>query len=42
MTDAEYQQGVQRIHDDMERMEKEGQTLFLTVDICLYGTRGSV
>jgi SAM-dependent methyltransferase len=42
LTDAEYRQGAQRIQDDMLRMEQGGQTLFLTVALCLYGTSGSV
>jgi ubiquinone/menaquinone biosynthesis C-methylase UbiE len=42
LTDAEYQQGIQRIRAEMERMEAKGETLFLTVDLRLYGTSGSV
>ena len=42
LTDAEYQQGIQRIHDDLARAEKEGRTLFLTIDLRLYETTGSV
>lgn len=42
LTDEEYQQGIQRIRDDMERAEGAGQTLPLTMDLRLYGTSGSV
>ncbi len=42
LTDAEYQRGMERIRTDMERAEAEGQTLFLTTDLRLYGTTGSV
>jgi SAM-dependent methyltransferase len=41
LTDAEYQHGMQRIHDDIERAEEEGRTLFLTIDLRLYGTTGT-
>ena len=42
LTDAEYQQGMQQIRADMEHMEARGETLFLTGDLRLYGTTGSV
>ena len=41
LSDTEYERGLQRIHDDLERLEGKGQTLFLTVDLRLYGTIGS-
>jgi SAM-dependent methyltransferase len=42
LTDEEYERGIQRIHEDMQQAEEEGQTLLLTVDLRLYGTIGSV
>lgn len=42
LTDDEYRRGMARIQRDMERAEQEGQTLFLTTDLRLYGTTGSV
>ena len=42
LTDEEYQRGLARIRTVMERAEEEGQTLFLTTDVRLYGTTGSV
>ena len=42
LTDDEYQRGMERIRTDMERAESEGQILFLTTDLRLYGTTGSV
>jgi SAM-dependent methyltransferase len=42
LTDEEYEQGIRRIYDDLERLEAKGQTLLLTVDLRLYGTIGSV
>jgi len=42
LTDVEYERGIQWIRDDIERAEAEGGTLFLTVDLRLYGTAGSV
>jgi SAM-dependent methyltransferase len=42
LTDAEYQQGIERIRADVQRAEDQGQTLFLKVNLRLYGTRGSV
>lgn len=42
LTDAEYQRGMERIRVDIERAETQGQTLFLTADLRLYGTSGSV
>jgi len=37
-TDAEYEQGIQRIRADMQDAQERGQTLLLTVDLRLYGT----
>jgi SAM-dependent methyltransferase len=42
LTDVEYERGIQRIWDDIERADEEGRMLFLTVDLRLYGTAGSV
>jgi ubiquinone/menaquinone biosynthesis C-methylase UbiE len=42
LTDAEYQQGIQRIHADIQRADEGGQTLFLTADLRLYGTTAVV
>jgi ubiquinone/menaquinone biosynthesis C-methylase UbiE len=42
LADEEYEQGIQRIQDDIQRAEAQGQTLFLTADLRLYGTTGSV
>ncbi len=42
LTDEEYENGMQRLFADMQRAEEQGQTLFLTVDLRLYGTTGSV
>ena len=42
LTDSEYQQGIQQIRADMQRAEKEEQTLFLTVDLRLYATTAFV
>jgi SAM-dependent methyltransferase len=42
LTEAEFQRGMQRIQEDTERAEAEGRTLFLSVDLRLYGTSGSV
>ena len=42
LSDAEYQQGIQRIKEAIQRAEDKGQTLFLTADLRLYGTSGSV
>ena len=41
LTDEEYQRGIQRIYTDMARAEAKGETLFLTVDLRLYGTIGT-
>ena len=41
LTDAEYQKGMQRIREEIEHAETEGRTLFLTVDLRLYGTTGT-
>ena len=41
LTDEEYQEGLRRILAEMARAETEGQTLFLTIDLRLYGTIGS-
>jgi ubiquinone/menaquinone biosynthesis C-methylase UbiE len=42
LTDAEYQRGMERIRADMARAEVEGRMMFLTADLRLYGTHGSV
>jgi ubiquinone/menaquinone biosynthesis C-methylase UbiE len=42
LTDEEYQQGMQRLHTDIQRAEEKGQTLFLTADLRLYGTTACV
>jgi ubiquinone/menaquinone biosynthesis C-methylase UbiE len=42
LTDDEYRRGMERIRRDIERAEQEGQTLFLTTDLRLYGTTASV
>ena len=42
LTDAEYQRGMKQIRADIERAETKGETLFLTADLRLYGTTGSV
>lgn len=42
LTDEEYQRGIQAIRNDLQRAEDKGQTLFLTIDLRLYGTTGSV
>ncbi len=42
LTDEEYQRGMQRLHDDIEHAENKGETLFLTSDLHIYGTYGSV
>ena len=42
LTEAEYQRGMERIQVDMQRAEAKGQTLFLTADLRLYGTSGSI
>jgi len=42
LTDAEYQQGMEELSVDIQRAEEEGQTLFLTADLRLYGSSGSV
>lgn len=42
LTDAEYQQGMQRIHADMQDAEEGGQALFLKADLRLYGTTAFV
>ena len=42
LTDAEYQRGIQQILEDIEHAEAENDTLFLTVDLRLYGTSGTV
>jgi ubiquinone/menaquinone biosynthesis C-methylase UbiE len=41
LTEAEYQQGMQRIRAELQRLEAARQTLFLTIDLRLYGTIGS-
>jgi len=42
LTDAEYRQGIERIRAENKRAEEAGQTLFLTANLRLYGTTGSV
>jgi ubiquinone/menaquinone biosynthesis C-methylase UbiE len=42
LTDKEYEQGIRRLRDDIERLEENGETLFLTIDLRLYATSGSV
>ena len=42
LTDAEYQRGLERIRADMQHAEAKGETLFLTADLRLYGTSGSI
>ena len=42
LTDAEYQRGMRQIRADIERAEAKGGTLFLTANLRLYGTRGSM
>ena len=42
LTDAEYQEGIRRIHADIQRAEEGEQTLFLTADLRLYGTTAFV
>jgi SAM-dependent methyltransferase len=42
LTEKEYQQGLERIREDIARADSEGRVLFLSVDLRLYGTSGSV
>ncbi|HLO27805.1 MAG TPA: methyltransferase domain-containing protein [Anaerolineales bacterium] len=42
LTDPEYQRGMQLIRADIRRAEEKGETLFLTSDLRLYGTSGSI
>lgn len=42
LTDEEYQRGIMRIGEEIERAENRGRTLFLTTNLRLYGTSGSV
>ncbi len=42
LTDAEYQRGMEWIRADIERAEAKGETLFLTANLRLYGTSGSI
>jgi ubiquinone/menaquinone biosynthesis C-methylase UbiE len=42
LTNDEYQRGIKRIRREIELAEKNGQTLFLTTDLRMYGTTGSV
>ena len=42
LTDEEYQQGIQRIHTDIQRAEEKGEILFLTADLRLYRTTACV
>jgi hypothetical protein len=41
-TDAEYQQGLERIQRDIESAAAQGASLDLTADLRLYATFGSV
>ena len=42
LMEAEYQRGMERIRADMEHAEAKGETLFLSADLRLCGTSGSV
>lgn len=42
LTDQQYRRGMQRIHDDIKRLEEKGEELFLASDLRLYETTGSV
>lgn len=42
LTDAEYRRGMERIRADIEQAEAKAEMLFLTADLRLYGTSGSV
>jgi ubiquinone/menaquinone biosynthesis C-methylase UbiE len=42
LTEAEYEQGIQRIRAAMQDAQERGQTLLLTVDLRLYGTTASL
>ena len=42
LTDEEYQRGIQQIHSEMKQAEDKGETLYLSSDLRLYGTSGSV
>ena len=42
LTDQEYRRGMEKIRKDREHADAQGETLFLTADLRLYGTTGSV
>jgi ubiquinone/menaquinone biosynthesis C-methylase UbiE len=42
LTDSQYQLGMERIREEIKRAEEKGQILFLSADLRLYGTSGSV
>jgi len=42
LTDPEYRRGMEQIHADIERAEAKGGMLFLTADLRLYRTIGSI
>jgi ubiquinone/menaquinone biosynthesis C-methylase UbiE len=42
LIDSQYQQGMERIREEIKRAEEKGQILFLSADLRLYGTSGSV
>ncbi|HJR79324.1 MAG TPA: methyltransferase domain-containing protein [Anaerolineales bacterium] len=42
LTEDEYERGIQQIQSDMKRADAQGQTLFLTTDLRMYATIGSV
>jgi ubiquinone/menaquinone biosynthesis C-methylase UbiE len=42
LSDSQYQKGMERITEDIKRAEDKGQTSFLTADLRLYGTSGSI
>jgi SAM-dependent methyltransferase len=42
LTDEEYRGGLQRLEEDIQHAEKKGETLFLAVDLRVYGTSGAV
>jgi hypothetical protein len=42
LTDAEYQRGIERIRAEIQGAEERGEIFFLTADLRLYGTTGSI
>jgi ubiquinone/menaquinone biosynthesis C-methylase UbiE len=42
LTDKQYRRGLQRIYAEIEGIEEKGKSLFLTTDLRLYATTGSV